>query len=144
MQAASKLNRSGLKATTPRMVVLDVFEQNPERHFKADDVVRCLEERKVDLGLPTVYRVLAQLTEVGLIARSIFDFARASYELQAPRPHGHCVCVSCGSIEEFADEIIEARQEQAAAKLGFEVSERHEILYGRCAKCRAKGARVSS
>jgi Fur family transcriptional regulator, ferric uptake regulator len=142
MRSAAKLNRSGLKATTPRMVVLDVFEQNPDRHFTADDIVRCLEERKVDLGLPTVYRVLAQLTEVGLLARSMFDFARASYELQAPKPHGHCVCVVCGSIEEFSDEVIEARQNQAAKQLGFEVSERHEVLYGRCAKCRAKSEPV--
>ncbi|MET0284177.1 MAG: transcriptional repressor [Polyangiales bacterium] len=138
MRAATRLNRSGLKATTPRMVVLDIFETSPRRHLTADDVVRCLDERKIDLGLPTVYRVLAQLTEVGLLTRSMFDWERASYELRATNPHGHLVCVDCGTIEEFTDEQILARERSAATERGFEISERHEVLYGRCARCCAK------
>lgn len=138
MRAATKLNRSGLKATTPRMVVLEIFETHPRRHLTADDLVRCLDERKIDLGLPTVYRVLAQLTEAGLLVRSMFDWARASYELQA-RPHGHLVCTSCGEIDEFVDEQIESRQDQAARERGFAIADRHEVLYGRCARCGATG-----
>jgi Fur family ferric uptake transcriptional regulator len=137
MHTATRLNRSGLKATTPRMVVLDIFETHSRRHLTADDVVRCLDERKVDLGLPTIYRVLAQLTEAGLLARSMFDWERASYELHGSSPHGHLVCIGCGTIEEFSDEQIVTCEHNAARERGFEVSERHEILYGRCARCAA-------
>ncbi len=143
MRAATRLNRSGLKATTPRMAVLDIFETHTRRHLTADDVVRCLNERKIDLGLPTVYRVLAQLTEAGLLTRSMFDWARASYELQSPDPHGHLVCVGCGTIEEFKDEQIVSRERDAACERGFEIAERHQVLYGRCASCAVKSAQCT-
>jgi Fur family transcriptional regulator, ferric uptake regulator len=139
MRDSTKLNRKGLKVTTPRLTILKIFEEHPQRHLTADDVVVMLRQRHSDLGLPTVYRVLARLTEAGILERNMFDWerSRASYELASAGPHGHLVCRQCGAIEEFDDSMIAARQSEVASERAFDMEARAQILFGRCVNCRS-------
>lgn len=133
----SKLNRTGLKVTAPRVRILEIFETHERKHLSADDVMDVLRAERCDIGLPTIYRVLSQLTAAGILERHMFDWerARATYELASLKPHGHLVCKECGSVEEFQDEIIESRQQTVAIAHGFEVNVRAHILFGRCRNC---------
>jgi Fur family ferric uptake transcriptional regulator len=140
----SKLSRTGLKVTAPRLRILEVFEQHKQRHLTVDDLVEVLRAQHCNMGLPTIYRVLSQLTSAGLLERNMFDWerSRATYELAGSTPHGHLVCNECGSIEEFQDAVISSRQQAVANARDFQLNVCAQILFGRCPKCRyAKGRR---
>ena len=106
------LKRAGLKATLPRLRILDVLENNKQRHMSAEDVYRALLELGDDVGLATVYRVLTQFETAGLVVRHRFEGGQAVFELDQGGHHDHMVCLRCGRIEEFVDEVIEERQRQ--------------------------------
>ena len=131
------LKASGLKATLPRLKILEIFQNSEVRHLTAEDVYKILLADNMDVGLATVYRVVAQLEAAGILARHSFDAGRAVYELDHGRHHDHLICVACGRVEEFNDPTIEARQQVVAADKGFALAEHRLTLYGRCAACRA-------
>lgn len=142
---ADPLKQAGLKATLPRMKILEIFlaaQAEPEgpRHFTAEDVYRRMLQERADVGQATVYRVLAQLEQAGLLRRSSFQADRAVYELDDGRHHDHLVCLDCGKVEEFHDESIEARQATIAQAKGFRLQEHALALYGTCtrAECPAR------
>jgi len=137
MDELENLHRVGLKATLPRMRVLELIRSSPQRHLSAEDVYRRLLEEKIDIGLATVYRVLAQLEQAGILARSTFDTGKSVFEINEGPHHDHLLCVSCGRVDEFHDDAIERRQVAVAAARGFELQEHHLALYGLCAQCRA-------
>ncbi len=129
---ADNLRISGLKATLPRMRVLDVFKRSDSRHLSAEDVYRELLNGGADVGLATVYRVLMQFEQAGLLSRSHFDTGKAVFELRQSNHHDHLVCVRCGRVEEFHDAEIEHRQRVVAEAMGFELREHALTLYGLC------------
>jgi len=137
-----ELKTNGLKATVPRLKVMQIFQGSARRHLSAEDVYRLLLEQHSDIGLATVYRVLMQFVQAGLLERRQFDGGKAFFELNEGRHHDHLVCVRCGRVEEFVDAEIEARQQQIAHQRGFELQEHALALYGLCADpaCRARGA----
>jgi len=138
----SDLKNIGLKATLPRLKILDLFEQSNKRHMTAEEVYRLLSDESQDIGLATVYRVLTQFEAAGLVTRHHFEDGVAVFELNQGAHHDHIVCMDCGHVEEFVDTAIEARQDEIAARSGFKISEHSLILYGRCqrAQCpRRKG-----
>lgn len=136
----ASLHSAGLKATLPRLKVLEVFRSSKTRHLSADDVFRKLIESEGDVGLATVYRVLSQLEQAGLIERSAFSEERAVYELNEGSHHDHLVCINCGRVDEFNDTTIEARQEAVARQHGYVLTDHRLALYGLCPKCApAKG-----
>jgi len=136
MDEFQNLHRVGLKATLPRMRVLEVIRTSKQRHLSAEDVYRRLAEENVDIGLATVYRVLAQLEQAGILARSTFDSGKAVFEINEGVHHDHLICVSCGRVDEFHDPAIERRQVAVAEAKGYELLEHSLALYGMCSQCR--------
>ena len=134
MHEQKDLKNAGLKATLPRLKILELFETSKERHLSAEDVYKILITTGEDVGLATVYRVLTQFEEAGLLSRHHFESGKAVFELNEGTHHDHIVCVKCGRVEEFYDEEIEKRQQQAAESRGFTMQEHSLMIYGICSK----------
>ena len=134
MQDQKDLKNAGLKATLPRLKVLSLFENSKERHLSAEDIYKVMLNSGEDVGLATVYRVLTQFEQAGLLIRHHFEGGKGVFELNSGGHHDHIVCVKCGRVEEFYDAEIEKRQEAAAAKLGFKMQDHSLTIYGICEK----------
>jgi Fur family ferric uptake transcriptional regulator len=139
MPNSSDLKSSGLKATVPRMKILELFqkkaqETESERHMTAEDIYRLLLKEDMDIGLATVYRVLTQFEQAGLLERHHFESGKAIFELNEGRHHDHLVCLQCGRVEEFYDPEIEKRQARIAKERGFALNEHALTLYVDCTK----------
>ncbi len=134
MTHADELKSSGLKATLPRIKILEVFQRTQRRHMTAEDVYKSLLAEDADIGLATVYRVLMQFEQAGLLSRSNFESGKAVFELNEGQHHDHLVCLSCGRVEEFYDPQIEHRQRAIAAERGFELQDHSLALYANCTK----------
>jgi len=128
------LKASGLKATLPRIKILEIFQNSAVRHLTAEDVYKILLADNMDVGLATVYRVLTQFEQAGLLNRNHFETGKAIFELNAGTHHDHLVCVDCGRVEEFYDEAIEERQNAIAQERGFKIAEHALAIYGNCTK----------
>lgn len=134
MNRAEELKSSGLKATLPRLKILEIFERSEQRHMSADDVYRSLATQGSDIGLATVYRVLLQFEQAGFLRRSNFESGKAVFELDEGQHHDHLVCLSCGRVEEFFDAQIEQRQREVAQARGFRLQEHSLALYAACVR----------
>jgi Fur family transcriptional regulator, ferric uptake regulator len=128
------LKSSGLKVTLPRIKILEIFQKAQQRHMTAEDVYKALLMEQADIGLATVYRVLMQFEQAGLLSRSHFESGKSVFELNEGGHHDHLVCVTCGRVEEFVDTEIEARQRAVAKTRGFELQEHALSLYAVCTK----------
>jgi Fur family ferric uptake transcriptional regulator len=135
--STAELKNIGLKATLPRLKILEIFQRSAQtgvRHLSAEDVYRSLLADQLDVGLATVYRVLTQFEQAGLLARSHFDTGHAVFELNEGSHHDHLVCLTCGRVEEFVDADIERRQNRIATERGFRLQDHALALYGECIK----------
>lgn len=132
MSSPEHLKTIGLKATLPRLRILELFENSQVRHLAAEDVYKKLVEEGTDTGLATVYRVLTQFEQAGLLMRHHFESGKAVYELNRGSHHDHLVCVQCGHVEEFYDAGIEKRQEQIAQERGFRIHDHSLHIYADC------------
>ncbi|MBC3875665.1 ferric iron uptake transcriptional regulator [Undibacterium flavidum] len=128
------LKASGLKATLPRLKILEIFQNSTVRHLTAEDVYKILLTENMDVGLATVYRVLTQFEQAGLLHRNHFETGKAIFELNEGSHHDHLVCLDCGRVEEFFDDQIEKRQHAIAEERGFAIAEHSLALYGNCTK----------
>ena len=138
MSTAAELKGMGLKATGPRLRILNLFETSEQRHLTAEDVYRILLNENIDIGLATVYRVLTQFEQAGILVRHHFETGKAVFEMNQGGHHDHLVCVKCGKVEEFFDPEIEQRQDAIAERHGFEIQDHEMYLYGLCADCKPK------
>lgn len=134
MSRSEELKTIGLKVTTPRLRILNLFETSPRRHLSAEEVYRQLTADGVDIGLATVYRVLTQFEQAGLLERHHFEGDRAVFELRRAGHHDHLVCLQCGRVEEFFDPEIERRQQRIAEERGFRLQDHALALYADCTK----------
>jgi Fur family transcriptional regulator, ferric uptake regulator len=134
MSNPQDLKTIGLKATAPRLKILDLFENSKVRHLSAEDVYKLLLGEGLDIGLATVYRVLTQFEQAGLLQRHHFESGRAVFELNEGSHHDHLVCLQCGRVEEFYDAEIEKRQHKVAKERGFAIHEHSLHLYADCIK----------
>ena len=134
MTHADELENSGLKATLPRIKVLEVFQKARQRHMSAEDVYKVLLADEADVGLATVYRVLMQFEQAGILSRTHFETGKAVFELNEGKHHDHLVCLDCGRVEEFYDAEIEKRQRSVAHARGFELHDHALALYAVCTK----------
>jgi Fur family ferric uptake transcriptional regulator len=134
MSNVDELKSSGLKATLPRIKILEVFQRSERRHLTAEDVFKALLAEGADIGLATVYRVLMQFEQAGLLTRSNFESGKSVFELNEGAHHDHLVCLTCGRVEEFFDAEIEQRQRSIATARGFELQDHALALYARCTK----------
>jgi Fur family ferric uptake transcriptional regulator len=131
----ANLKKAGLKITLPRVKILEILDSAPEHHLSAEDVYRILLESDQDIGLATVYRVLTQFQEAGLVIRHNFEGGHSVFELDNGRHHDHLVCVKCGRVEEFVDTVIEQRQQDIATKAGYLITDHSLNIYGICPTC---------
>ena len=134
MSNIQELKSTGLKATLPRLKILEIFQKGAQRHMTAEDVFRVLLEERSDVGLATVYRVLTQFEQASILIRSHFESGRAVYELNEGQHHDHLVCLDCGRVEEFYDPQIEERQHAVAKAKGFAIADHALSLYANCTK----------
>jgi Fur family ferric uptake transcriptional regulator len=134
MTRADELKSSGLKATLPRIRILEIFQKARQRHMTAADVYKALLADGADIGLATVYRALMQFEQAGILSRSHFESGKSVFELNEGQHHDHLVCLSCGRVEEFFDPEIEARQRAVAQAKGFELQDHALSLYAVCSK----------
>jgi len=134
MTKIEELKSTGLKATLPRLKILEIFQNGTQRHMTAEDVFRVLLEERSDVGLATVYRVLAQFEQADILTRSHFESDKAVYELNEGQHHDHLVCLDCGRVEEFYDAQIEHRQQAVARAKGFTIADHALSLYAHCTR----------
>lgn len=135
----SQLKKAGLKVTLPRRKILEMLENAKGQHMSAEDIYRLLIEAGEEIGLATVYRVLTQFEEAGLVARHHFEGGQSVFEIDSGEHHDHLVCVKCEKVAEFVDTIIEARQEAIAQQKGYTITDHHLTIYGICAACLQQG-----
>ena len=126
------LRNAGLKVTLPRVKILEMLEQADTRHLSAEEIYRKLIDSGEEIGLATVYRVLTQFETAGLVTRHHFEGGHAVFELERGHHHDHMVCIRCGHVDEFEDDIIERRQREKARELGYRLTEHSLIMYGEC------------
>lgn len=134
MDNIDELKSTGLKATLPRLKILEIFQKGTQRHMTAEDVFRVLLQDRSDVGLATVYRVLTQFEQASILSRSHFESGKAVYELNEGQHHDHMVCLDCGKVEEFYDAEIEKRQHAVAKSKGFIIADHALSLYANCTK----------
>jgi len=132
MSTPQDLKSIGLKATLPRLKILNLFETSKERHLTAEDVYKVLLSEGMEIGLATIYRVLTQFEQAGLLTRHHFESGKAVFELNQGGHHDHLVCVQCGHVEEFFDSEIERRQVKIAKERGFNIQEHSLQIYADC------------
>lgn len=131
----NELRKAGLKVTLPRVKILELLENSPIHHLSAEDVYKALLAAGEDVGLATVYRVLTQFEAAGIVERHHFEGGHSVFELKDSEHHDHVVCIDCGKVSEFHDDVIEARQIAVAQELGYTLTGHSLHLYGRCNKC---------
>lgn len=134
MTKIDELKSTGLKVTLPRLKILEIFQKGTQRHMTAEDVFRVLLEERSDVGLATVYRVLAQFEQADILIRSHFESGKAVYEINEGHHHDHLVCLDCGRVEEFYDAQIEQRQQSVAMAKGFAIADHALSLYAHCTR----------
>ena len=132
--SSNNLKSIGLKATYPRLKILDLLQSSDQRHLSAEDVYRALMNEGMDIGLATVYRVLTQFEQAGLLERHYFESGKAVFELNEGGHHDHLVCMQCGKVEEFFDPEIERRQNKIAEERGFAIRDHALYLYADCTR----------
>jgi Fur family ferric uptake transcriptional regulator len=135
-EKSKELKEAGLKITLPRIKILQVLENSEVQHVSAEDVYKMLISADEEIGLATVYRVLTQFEQAGLVTRHNFEGGHAVFELSSEKHHDHIVCQRCGKVEEFSDDKIETRQKEIAAELGFDLTDHNLNMYGLCADCK--------
>lgn len=135
---SKNLKKVGLKATLPRLRILQLLENSRQRHMSAEDVYKALLDTGEDVGLATVYRVLTQFEAAGLVIRHHFENGLSVFELNEGHHHDHLLCIKCGRIVEFTDNLIEEQQRTIALQHGFKITDHCLYLYGICPDCRNK------
>jgi Fur family transcriptional regulator, ferric uptake regulator len=137
----SELRKAGLKITGPRIKILHILESAKEHHLRAEEIYRLLIDAGEDIGLATVYRVLTQFEEAGLVIRHHFEEGYSVFELDLGAHHDHLVCIKCGDVKEFVDDMIEERQKDVATRAGYSMTDHSLTIYGFCQPCQGKQAK---
>ena len=135
-EESQELKDAGLKITLPRIKILQILDSAEVHHVSAEDVYKILLNNGEEIGLATVYRVLTQFEQAGLVVRHNFEGGHSVFEMSSEKHHDHIDCVRCGRVEEFTDEEIEKRQQVVADRLGFELTDHNLNMYGLCPDCR--------
>ena len=139
MPSSKELKQAGLKTTLPRLRILSVLENADKHHFTAEEVYKTLLDAGEEIAFATVYRVLTQFENAGLVLRHNFEGGRSVFELDDGQHHDHMVCAKCNTVTEFFDEQIEDRQNKVAAEHGFKLEDHSLYLYGICVNCQKEG-----
>ena len=132
MDQNKELKKAGLKITLPRLKILEILQAPANQHISAEDVYKILLEHDEEIGLATVYRVLNQFDDAGILNRHHFEGGKSVFEISHKEHHDHLVCLKCGKVIEFEDEVIEKHQEQIAERHKMTLTHHSLYLYGEC------------
>jgi len=132
MENNKELKKAGLKVTLPRIKILEILQNPKHQHISAEDVYKILIEMEEEIGLATVYRVLNQFDDAGILNRHHFEGGKSVFEISHKKHHDHLVCLKCGKVVEFEDDIIERRQEEVAKANNMHLINHSLYLYGEC------------
>ena len=132
------LKKAGLKATLPRIKILNFLEESKVRHMSAEEVYKAMLESGEEISLATVYRVLTQFEQAGLVTRHHFEGGHSVFELDQGVHHDHILCVKCGRVDEFMDSVIEDRQRKIAAEKGYDMTDHSLYIFGICRRCQKR------
>jgi Fur family ferric uptake transcriptional regulator len=132
MDQNKELKKAGLKVTLPRLKILQILQEPENQHISAEDVYKILIDQGEEIGLATVYRVLNQFDDAGILNRHHFEGGKSVFEISHKDHHDHLVCLKCGKVIEFEDEIIEQRQEMMAKQHNMKLTHHSLYLYGEC------------
>ncbi|MCC2604297.1 ferric iron uptake transcriptional regulator [Planctobacterium marinum] len=132
MDQNQELKKAGLKVTLPRLKILEILKEPKNQHISAEDVYKILLEQGEDIGLATVYRVLNQFDDAGILDRHHFEGGKSVFEISDKNHHDHLVCLDCGKVIEFEDDVIETRQKEICEAHGIKLTNHSLYLYGRC------------
>ena len=132
MDQNKELKKAGLKVTLPRLKILEILQQPNNQHISAEDVYKILLDHDEDIGLATVYRVLNQFDDAGILIRHHFEGGKSVFEISHKEHHDHLVCLRCGKVVEFEDPIIERRQEEVAEQNNMKLTHHSLYMYGEC------------
>lgn len=127
-----QLKEAGLKVTSPRLKVLEVLKSSPDQHVSAEELYKMMIEQDEEIGLATIYRVLNQFDDAGIVTRHHFEGGKSVFELSDKHHHDHLVCLKCGKVIEFEDEVIEERQLRVSQKYNITLTHHSLYLYGEC------------
>jgi Fur family ferric uptake transcriptional regulator len=133
-----RLNELGLKATRPRLRVLEAMRSSRKRHLSAEDIHRRVIDAGAEVGVASIYRILAQLESAGVLRKHVFEAGVAVFEVDCGDRHDHLVCVACGRVQDFQDRAMRMRRQKVADEHGFDVSGEPLMLRGRCPACAKK------
>ncbi|HDU6131113.1 TPA: ferric iron uptake transcriptional regulator [Klebsiella aerogenes] len=128
------LKKAGLKVTLPRLKILEVLQEPDNHHVSAEDLYKRLIDMGEEIGLATVYRVLNQFDDAGIVTRHNFEGGKSVFELTQQHHHDHLICLDCGKVIEFSDDSIESRQREIAAQHGIRLTNHSLYLYVHCAE----------
>ena len=134
MEDHINLKDTGLKATLPRLKVLSIFENSHDKHLSAEDIYKIMISSGDEVGLATIYRVLTQFEQAGLLNKHHFESGKAVFELNQKTHHDHIICLQCGYVEEFLNNEIEKIQHEVANNLGFKIIDHSLYISGDCTK----------
>ena len=126
------LKRAGLKITSPRLKILNLLNNPDYQHTTAEALYRKLLGMGEEMGLATVYRVLNQFAEAGIVVKHYFESGKTVFELANQKHHDHLICLDCGEVFEFRDEVIEQRQKESAHKNSLSLTNHSLYIYGHC------------
>ncbi len=132
MDQNKELKRAGLKITLPRLKILEILQLPENQHISAEDVYKILIDHDEDIGLATVYRVLNQFDDAGILNRHHFEGGKSVFEISHKKHHDHLVCLKCGKVIEFEDDVIEKRQDEVAERHNMKLTHHSLYLYGEC------------
>ena len=127
-----ELKKAGIKVTLPRIKILEILQSPDNQHISAEDVYKILLDNNEEIGLATVYRVLNQFDDAGIITRHHFEAGKSVFEVSQKKHHDHLVCLKCGKVIEFEDDVIEQRQEDIAKEHNIKLTHHSLYLYGEC------------
>ncbi len=126
------LREAGLKVTRPRVKILKMMQEPSSQHSSVEDIYKKLLEQGEEIGLATVYRVLNQFNDAGIVTRHHFESGKSVFELTSQEHHDHLVCLDCDKVIEFKDDTIEQRQCDIAKRYHMQLTDHHLSLYGHC------------
>ncbi len=137
----SRLLEKDYRLTARREGILRVFLEKPGSHLSAEDVYVLLKQSVPEIGLATVYRTLELLAGLDVLRKINLDDGRSRYELEDPEAlhhHHHLICVSCGAVAAFADDLLESLEKAVGEREGFKVMDHQLKFYGVCGRCQEK------
>jgi Fur family ferric uptake transcriptional regulator len=129
------------KMTPQRQVILQAFIESQEQHLSAEDVYTIVRQRSPEIGLATVYRTLELLSDLEVLQKMDFGDGRSRYEINetnTPHHHHHLICLACGQVLSFEDDLLETLETAIARKSNFLIVDHQLKFFGTCLACQQK------